>query len=229
MFTVRRYRKKNKNKTMKGGSGFFSFLTGYTAPTDASNNPTPTPDASNNPVPADKDSSLFIFTTDKISSQIIPAEYKSIGIIHMSKASAVNMARQLGSDVMNAFGNAGLEVTIYDKLRNDTLKELDTLIKPDQKVFNLRLDIERDMQGAILLHLYGDLCEANNSSNIVVEETPVNFEPSPLPSTPATEVPTDMNQPPNMMQPPPPQPGNGNLPPNMMQPPNMNEQKQPGA
>jgi len=97
-----------------------------------------------------------------ISVQFIPSTYQSLGIIHLTESTAINIARGLFTSVANVFGKAGFDNTIFDKLRNSALKKIKEIVKQknsDLRVYNLRMDFETNAEGTIFLHAYGDLCE----------------------------------------------------------------------
>ena len=103
-----------------------------------------------------------IFFTDKISIQSMPNNYKSVGIIHITESSGINVLRGIGTDVANIFGNKGFDNSVYDHLRKITFDKVNSTLNNKQKVFNTRLDFGTNPQGTtIFLNLYGDLCEPN--------------------------------------------------------------------
>ena len=101
----------------------------------------------------------FIFKSDKISMRSIPSNYKQIGIIHLTESTAVNVIREFGTGIANIFGSKGFDNTIFDSLRNETLKSLLSKLTYNQRVYNTKMDFETNPQGTIFLHVYGDLCE----------------------------------------------------------------------
>ena len=99
--------------------------------------------------------------TDKISTQPCSrSKFKEIGIVHMSDSIGLNLVRNTATNVLNIFGQKGFDNTIYDKLRNSCLEKMTTLLKENQRVCNLRIEIERDAK-LIYMHLYGTLVEKN--------------------------------------------------------------------
>jgi hypothetical protein len=136
----------------------------------------------NNTTPAQNDENVVnIYTSDKISIQSIPTNYKSIGILHITESGAINAIRDIGTGFFNAFGNKGFDNVIYDDLRKNTFDKVINNLKNEQKVFNLRLDFETNTQGTtIFLHIYGDLCEPINGSEPEKEpEKESETEPEP--------------------------------------------------
>ena len=112
-----------------------------------------------------------IFKSDKLSTQPCnDPNYKEIGIIHMSDSIAVNLLRDATSDLFNVFGAKGFDNSIYDQLRNTCFKKLQDSITANQKICNVRVDIERD-KSLIYMHVYGTLMENKNMTASV--ESPV--------------------------------------------------------
>uniref|UniRef100_A0A6C0D5V5 Uncharacterized protein n=1 Tax=viral metagenome TaxID=1070528 RepID=A0A6C0D5V5_9ZZZZ len=103
-----------------------------------------------------------IFKSDKISTQPCnDPEYKEIGVIHKSESIAVNILRDFGTDFFNAFGRQGFDNSIYDQLRNTCFQKLQDSITDNQRICNVRADIERD-KSSIYMHVYGTLMENKN-------------------------------------------------------------------
>ena len=114
---------------------------------------------------------LYLFSSDKISIQSIPSDYKQIGIIHISDSAGLNFVRQFGTNVANTFGSKGFDNSIYDELRNKVLTKLQNMIENNNKVFNVRIDIESSgaTSATIFVHLYGDLCKPKSESTSRLE------------------------------------------------------------
>jgi hypothetical protein len=115
-----------------------------------------------------KQKDLYLFASDKISIQSIPSDYKQIGIIHISDSAGLNFVRQFGTNLANTFGSKGFDNAIYDQLRNKVLAKLQGMIENNNKVFNVRIDVESSgaTSATIFVHLYGDLCEPISSSRM---------------------------------------------------------------
>jgi hypothetical protein len=113
-----------------------------------------------------KQKDLYLFSSDKISIQSMPSDYKQIGIIHISDSAGLNFVRQFGTNVANTFGSKGFDNSIYDELRNKVLTKLQGMIENNNKVFNVRIDVESSgaTSATVFVHLYGDLCEPTSSS-----------------------------------------------------------------
>jgi len=124
------------------------------------------------PAPAPyMDVSKFVFNSANITTQpnVDPA-FKEVGIIHISDSAAINALRDAATGFTNMFGLKGFDNTIVDDLRNNTLRELQSIIKPNQKVCNLRMDIENKEPALIFHHVYGTLLE--NSKQVVPNQYP---------------------------------------------------------
>lgn len=101
-----------------------------------------------------------IYITNKISTQPnIDPSYKEMGIIHFTDSGAVNVVRQGLTGLANIVGKKGFENTIYDQIRNKALDTFSKKIANNQKVANVRMDIETDATNKILIHIYGTLLQ----------------------------------------------------------------------
>jgi len=132
-----------------------------------------------------------IFKSERISTQPCndPA-YKEIGIIHMSDSIAVNLLRDTTSDLFNVFGAKGFDNSIYDQLRNTCFQKLQDSITANQKICNVRVDIERD-KSLIFMHVYGTLVENKNTA---ITEEPVVEENQEKPDEENKEENNEENQ-----------------------------------
>ena len=62
--------------------------------------------------------------------------------------------------LLNKFGSKGFDNTIYDTTRNLALNKLQSMLNSNQKVCNLRMEIENISQSQLFfIHLYGTLLE----------------------------------------------------------------------
>lgn len=102
-----------------------------------------------------------IFTTTRISmAGNTDPEYNEIGIIHTSQPGSVNIAREFMTDVANIFGRKGFDRTIYDQIRKKALENLENLLKENQKICNLKIDVENVKANSLFfIHLHGMLLE----------------------------------------------------------------------
>ena len=102
----------------------------------------------------------FIFPSKQISTQHNDdMEYKEIGIIHITDSAAINALRNLGSGIANFFGSKGFDNTVFDTCRNDALKKLSAQIGENQKVCNMRMDMDMANKELVFIHIYGTLLE----------------------------------------------------------------------
>ena len=99
-----------------------------------------------------------IYHTTKITTeQNKDPTYIESGIVHLSDSKAINLVRGVITEVTNIFGAKGISNVIYDELRNTTLRELHKLLKPDEKICNLRLEFTHSTPELIFHHAYGTL------------------------------------------------------------------------
>lgn len=102
----------------------------------------------------------FIFLSKQISTQHNDdMEYKEIGIIHITDSAAINALRNFGSGIANFFGSKGFDNTVFDTCRNDALKKLSKQIGANQKVCNMRMDMDMANKELVFIHIYGTLLE----------------------------------------------------------------------
>jgi hypothetical protein len=100
----------------------------------------------------------YVFLTDKITTQPNTDDsYKEIGIIHLTESDAINIIRGFATGVSNIFGAKGFDNSLIDSLRNSTLNRLNGMIEPDQKVCNLRMEIDSSNPKLVFHHVYGTL------------------------------------------------------------------------
>ena len=85
--------------------------------------------------------------------------YKEIGVIHLTDSMAINAVRGIATGIANMFGSKGFDNSVIDNLRNKTLTTLKTMINANQKVCNLRMELERSDPALILHNIYGTLLE----------------------------------------------------------------------
>ena len=104
---------------------------------------------------------LYIFRSNQITNQQNnDNSYKEVGIIHITESGAINLIRSAATGLLNVFGSKGFDNTIYDSTRNLALNKLKSLLKSNQKVCNLRMEIENISQSQLFfIHLYGTLLE----------------------------------------------------------------------
>ena len=131
---------------------------------------------------------VCIFPSAKMTSQqnSDPA-YVESGIIHMSESQAINAVRGTLTSFANVFGAKGVDNTIYDNLRNLTLNKLENMLKPDEKICNLRMEFANPMPDLLYHHIYGTLLKKKNSD----DTTESNPEESKSSVSPVLPKPTD--------------------------------------
>ena len=107
-----------------------------------------------------EDKSIFIFDSDKISTQPnTDPKYKACGIIHVTDSAGINIARAFGTGLFNLVGKKGFDNTIFDTCRNSALQKLSDLITDNQKACNIRMDIDPPTEASsmVIVHIYGTL------------------------------------------------------------------------
>jgi hypothetical protein len=113
----------------------------------------------------ENDISSYVFRTNQISTQPnTDNTYKEIGVIHLSESVGVNIARGFITGLANTFGKKGFENILYDNVRNDALKLLQQKLTSTQKVSNIRMDVEGNVD-LIYVHIYGTLLEKIKTQN----------------------------------------------------------------
>ena len=81
----------------------------------------------------------------------------SKGIVHITEAVGVNIAREIGSGFANLFGSAGFESTLYDEAKKKAFDKLTSMMTNKKlHVGNIKLDIETD-KNTIFCHLVGTI------------------------------------------------------------------------
>ena len=104
------------------------------------------------------DNNKYIFKSLQISTQSnTDINYKEIGIIHITESGAVNAITNIATGFANVFGAKGFDISSYDKTRNLALQKISNKLLPNQKICNLRMDIENIDTSLFFIHLYGTL------------------------------------------------------------------------
>lgn len=99
-----------------------------------------------------------VFDTTKISTEPNrDSNYYEAGVIHLSDATGINLVRGVITGISNVFGAKGIDNTVYDALRKQTLTSLQTMLKRDEKICNLRMDFDSPSPELLYHHLYGTL------------------------------------------------------------------------
>ena len=113
----------------------------------------------------------FIFSSKQLSTQSnTDDEYEEVGIIHITDSAAINALREAGTGVMNFFGSKGFDNIVFDTCRNAALQKLMEQVAPNQKVCNLRMDVDNVDPKLIFVHIYGTLLQKKSAE---VEESSV--------------------------------------------------------
>lgn len=113
----------------------------------------------------------FIFSSKQLSTQSnTDDEYEEVGIIHITDSAAINALREAGTGVMNFFGSKGFDNIVFDTCRNAALQKLMEQVEPNQKVCNLRMDVDNVDPKLIFVHIYGTLLQKKSEE---VEESSV--------------------------------------------------------
>lgn len=152
-------------------------------PADA--NPTPnekdaTPDTPNTPIDP-KDIDQYVFMSQQVSMEPnTDDEFTHMGVVHVTDSAGINVLREGISGLANFFGSKGIENAVYDYARNGALKKLVGVLKTNQKVCNLRMDMDVK-DSMVFVHMYGNLYE-NESEEDEEEEEEEEEEPSSTPS-----------------------------------------------
>lgn len=98
-----------------------------------------------------------VFNDSRLSTQ--PNEdmnYEDAGIIHATEAVGINMGRAFITNIANAFGSKGLDLSRYDVGRTAVLTKLLNNVPNGCKICNIKMDIENGPQ-SIHVHAYGSL------------------------------------------------------------------------
>jgi hypothetical protein len=98
-----------------------------------------------------------VFSDPRLSTQ--PNEdmnYEDAGIIHATEAVGINLGRALITNVANAFGSKGIDLSRYDVGRTAVLTKLLNNVPAGCKICNIKMDIENSPQ-SIHVHAYGSL------------------------------------------------------------------------
>ena len=86
----------------------------------------------------------------------------SKGLVHITEAVGINIARDIGSGFANLFGSAGFETTLYDEVKKKAFDKLETMFSNEKLyVGNIKLDIETD-KSTIFCHLVGTVYMKTN-------------------------------------------------------------------
>jgi uncharacterized protein YbjQ (UPF0145 family) len=151
-----RFGKKDVRKSVK----YFNIKGGQGQPDVAVKvqNIAPTGNANTTVAPTSSVLSNFFFQTDKITTQPnSDPSLREAGIMHMTHAKGINVARGFGTVISNLFGAKGFDTVIFDEARTEALAEITK--KMDEagvkKLCNLRMDADSSNPAMFVLSIYG--------------------------------------------------------------------------
>jgi len=100
-----------------------------------------------------------IYNNENLStSSNTDASYKSIGIVHHTAQGGVNIMRDIGTSYSNFIGFKGFDGAVYQRVRIAALDSFGKILKDNQKICDIKMDVERARQ-LIILHIVGTLYE----------------------------------------------------------------------
>lgn len=103
---------------------------------------------------------IEIFRGTKFSSEPnTDPSYQQVGLIHYSSSSSVNFLRQTATDFGSLFGAKTLDVGPLNVLKKKMLESIAAQTTVNQKINNLRINVENDGNALIFCHMYGTLYE----------------------------------------------------------------------
>ena len=86
-------------------------------------------------------------------------KYKTIGIVHATTAQPINLLRDFGNDIANAFGAKGFDGSLFDKTRHDSVSNLLKQVNNKQKIQNVNFDFELKGDQLNIMNAWGSLLE----------------------------------------------------------------------
>lgn len=86
-------------------------------------------------------------------------KYKTIGIVHATTAQPINLIRDWGNDVANAFGKKGFDDSLFARARNDAMSELLSQVNSNQKIKDPHFDMELKGDQLIIMNAWATLIE----------------------------------------------------------------------
>lgn len=97
------------------------------------------------------------FSTSKPTYQNMVSK----GIVHVTEAVGINVAREIGTSFANLFGRSGFESKLYDEVKKKAFDKLSYMMSdPTFHVGNIKMDIETT-QNTIFCHLIGTIYVIN--------------------------------------------------------------------
>ena len=103
----------------------------------------------------------YIYLSKNVSTQPnTDINYKEIGIAHITESGAINALKGIATGIVNVFGAKGFDNSVYDVTRNKALKKIMEQLDANQKICNLRMDVENNPASSLFfIHLYGTLLQ----------------------------------------------------------------------
>lgn len=104
--------------------------------------------------------STNVLKTTKMSTQPnTDKKYVEVGIVHYTNTQGINVLRQVGTELMTLFGGKGFDTSVYDYLRDESVKHVNDMLNDNQKVCNMRMEFSHAHPDLIVHHIYGTLLE----------------------------------------------------------------------
>jgi len=99
--------------------------------------------------------------------------YIEKGIVFFTRSKGINAFRDAGTSIFNFFGESGFEGEPYEYCKLECLQGLLEKIpdKNNQKLCNVKIDVETNNKQTIFAHGYGQLYELKNKSSNKSDET----------------------------------------------------------
>lgn len=93
--------------------------------------------------------------------------YIEKGIVFFTRSKGINAFRDAGTSIFNFFGESGFEGAPYEYCKLECLQGLLEKIpdKNNQKLCNVKIDVETNNKQTIFAHGYGQLYELKNKSS----------------------------------------------------------------
>lgn len=93
--------------------------------------------------------------------------YIEKGIVFYTQSKGINVVRDVGTKISNFFGKSGFEGNPYENCKLECLQGLLEKIpnSNNQKLCNVKIDIETNNKQTIFAHGYGQLYELKNNVN----------------------------------------------------------------
>lgn len=93
--------------------------------------------------------------------------YIEKGIVFFTRSKGINAFRDAGTSIFNFFGESGFEGEPYEYCKLECLQGLLEKIpdKNNQKLCNVKIDVETNNKQTIFAHGYGQLYELKNKSS----------------------------------------------------------------